>query len=143
MRRPYLSLIVLICTFAFLNVARAQSAFPEPDVDGVVAQAYNLKNTLIVSTTEKTLYREGDGVAVALTHIIGQATVSDQQIERICSILETAFTYPQLIVNPRNRNPDVTLLLLESAKLRSSNPIVRDKLDVLRSHLISVYKKDK
>ncbi|WP_353073135.1 hypothetical protein [Tunturiibacter gelidiferens] len=132
----------MICSAAFSNMALGQSTAPESDMDGVVAQAYDLKNTLTISTTEKTIYREGDGVAVALTHIIGHAMVNDQQIERICSILETAFRYPQLIVNPRNRNPDVSLLLLESARLRSSNPIVKDKIDVLKSHLISIYKKD-
>jgi hypothetical protein len=122
-------------------MALGQSAFPEPDMDGVIAQAYDLKNVLIVSTTEKTIYRGGDEVAVVLAHIIGQTTVNDQQIERICAMLETAFSYPKLIVNPKNRNPDVSLLLLGSGKLHTSNPAVRNKISVLQSHLMNLYEK--
>jgi hypothetical protein len=121
-------------------VAGGQSAAPENDTTGVIAQAYDLKNVLIASTTEKTLYREGDGVAVALAHIIGQATVNAQQIERICSLIETAFSYPQLIVSSKNSKPDVSLLLLESSKFRTSDRAMQDKISALQSHLMTLYK---
>jgi hypothetical protein len=83
----------------------------------------------------------GDEVAVALVHIIGPSTVSDSQIERICNLLDDAFRFPDLIEKPRDRNPDVSLLLLESSRLHANNPVVRDKISALQNHLMSLYKK--
>jgi hypothetical protein len=140
LRQTYLNLTLLICSLAFSNVARGQSAVPENDIDGVIAQAYDLKNVLIVSVTQKTLYREGDGVAVALAHIVGQGAVNDQRIGSICSLIETAFSYPQLIVNPKNSKPDVSLLLLGSSRFSTSDPAVRNKISALQSHLMTFYK---
>jgi hypothetical protein len=104
-------------------------------------EAYDLKNSLIYSTTEKRLSRGGDGIAVALAHIIGQSTVSDPQIERICALLDSAFRWPQLIENATDRKPDVSLLLLESSRLRTNNSAVRDKISALQSRLMTLNKK--
>jgi hypothetical protein len=133
-------LIVFFFSLILVNAARGQSTVVEPDIDGAVTQAFDLNATPLFSTTEKILNRGGDGVAVTLIHIIGQSTVSDQQIERICSILETAFRYPQLIVNLKDRTPDVSLLLLQSDKLRTNDPGVRNKVLSVRSHLMGLYK---
>jgi hypothetical protein len=57
------------------------------------------------------------------------------------SLLDIAFQFPVLIEKPRDRNPDVSLLLLESSRLRTNNPAVRDKLSALQSHLMTLYKK--
>ncbi len=82
----------------------------------------------------------GDEVAVALVHIIGSSSVTDEEIKRICNLLDEAFTVPDIIVNPLNRHPDVSLLLLDSSRLRTNNPAVRAKISALQSHLISLYK---
>lgn len=129
---------MVIYSLVFSNVAFGQST--ASDMQQVVLEAYDLKNVVIFSTTEKRLNRGGDGVAVALAHIIGQSTVSDSQIERICTILDSAFRWPQLIETPVDRNADVSLLLLESRRLHTNDPAVREKISVLRSHLISLYK---
>jgi hypothetical protein len=137
--------LVLICSLAFSRVTHGQSGANNLDsatnLNNLVREVYDLKSTILMfSVTQKTLNRGGDAVGVDLAHIIGQSTVSDQQIERICLILEEAFRWPQLIENTTDRKPDVSLLLLDSSRLRTNNPAARDKISAVRSHLISLYK---
>jgi hypothetical protein len=155
----YLYSLILVGSLASSIVARGQQLSPEAldkyakemdarggqspsdDLHNVVKGVYEPDNYMSYSTSDKLIRRGGDEVAVALAHIIGPSTVSDSKIERVCAILETAFSYPQLIVNPKNRKPDVSLLLLESGRLHTNNPAVRDKISALQSHLMSLYKK--
>jgi hypothetical protein len=153
-----LYLLILIGLLASSIVVRGQQMTPEAldkyakqmearggqslsdDLQNVVKEVYEPDNYLSYSTLDKLIRRGGDEAAVALAHIIGPSMVSDSKIERVCAILETAFSYPQLIVNPKNRRPDVSLLLLESARLRTNNPGVRAKISALQSHLMTLYK---
>lgn len=142
MRSLRLALVILIIPFVFGSFAHCQSVVPEPDIDGVVREAYDVSSQfLIYSTTQKAFIRGGDGVAVVLTHLIGQVKANDLQIERVCSIIEISFSHPDFIVNPKNRTPDVSLLLLESTRMRSKDPVVQGKLATIESHLLSLYKK--
>jgi hypothetical protein len=155
----YLYSLLLIASLASSVVARGQQLSPEAldkyakeveakggqslsdDLQNVVNEVYEPDNYLSYSTSDKLIRRGGDEVAVSLAHIIGPSMVSDSKIERVCAILETAFSSPQLIVNPKNRRPDVSLLLLESSRLHTNNPVVRDKISALQNHLMSLYKK--
>jgi hypothetical protein len=155
----YLHLLILVGLLASSIVVRGQQMTPEAldkyakemkarggqslsdDLRNVVKEVYEPDNYLSYSTSDKLIRRGGDEVAVALAHIIGPLMVSDSKVERVCVILETAFSSPQLIVNPKNRKPDVSLLLLESSRLGTNNPALRDKISALQSHLMSLYKK--
>jgi hypothetical protein len=120
--------------------ARGGQPLPEA-VHNVAKAVYETENFIWDSGSDKVIHRGGDEVAVALVHIIGSSSVTDLEIERICNLLDSAFQFPGLIENPRDRNPDVSLLLLESSRLRTNNPAVRDKISALQNHLMSLYKK--
>jgi hypothetical protein len=155
----YLYSLILVGSLAFSVVARGQQLTPEAldkyakemDARGgqslstvlqdVVKQVYEPDNYIIYSTSDKMIHRGGDEVAVALIHIIGRSTVSDSKIERICDLLDSAFRFPDLIEKPRDSNPDVSLLLLESSRLRTKDPALRNKISALQSHLMNSYKK--
>jgi hypothetical protein len=119
--------------------ARGGQSLPD-DVHNVAKAVYEADNFIWDSGSDKVIHRGGDEVAVALVHIIGSSVVTDLEIERICILLYDAFKVPDIIVNPRDRHPDVSLLLLESSKLHTNNPTVRDKISTLQSHLINLYK---
>lgn len=151
--------LILVGSLASSIVARGQQLTPDAldkyakEVEGrggqslstvlqdVVKEVYEPDNYIIYSTSDKLIHRGGDEVAVALVHIIGPSKVSDSKIERVCDLLDSAFRFPNLIEKPRDRNPDVSLLLLESSKLRTNNPSVRAKISALQSHLMRLYKK--
>jgi hypothetical protein len=109
----YLYSLILVGSLASSIVARGQQLSPEAldkyakevearggqssdDLQNVVKGVYEPDTYMSYSTSEKLIRRGGDEVAVALAHIVGPATVSDSKIERVCAILETAFSYPQL-----------------------------------------------
>lgn len=155
----YLCLLLLIASLASSVVARGQQMSPEAldkyakemearggqslsaGLQNVVKGVYESDNYIMDSGSEKLIHRGGDEVAVALVHVIGPSLVTDLEIERICNLLDNAFRFPNLIEKPRDRNPDVSLLLLESSRLRTNNPAVRDKISALQSHLMNLYKK--
>jgi len=120
--------------------ARGGQSLPEA-VQNVAKAVYETDHFIWDSGSDKVIHRGGDEVAVALVHIIGSSSVTDLEIERICNLLDEAFRVPAIIEKPRDRNPDVSLLLLESNKLRTNNPAVRDKISAVQSHLMSLYKK--
>lgn len=154
----YLRLVLLV-SLASSVVGRGQQMTPEAldkwakemearggqplseAVQNVVKGVYESDQVIWDSVSVKMIQRGGDEVAVALVHVIGSSSVTDLGIERICSLLDIAFQFPVLIEKPRDRNPDVSLLLLESSRLRTNNPAVRDKLSALQSHLMALYKK--
>jgi hypothetical protein len=109
------------------------------DVQNVVKVAYTSDQLLWDSGSDKLTHRGGDEVAVALVHVIGPSPVTDLGIERICYLLNEAFRFPDLIEKPRDRHPDVSLLLLESGKLRTNNPELQGRVSALRSQLLSLY----
>ena len=155
----YLYSLILVGSLTSSIVARGQQLTPEAlektakeaDARGgqslatvlqnVVKEIYEPDNYIVYSTSDKLIHRGGDEVAVALIHIIGPSTVSDSKIERICDLLDSAFRFPDLIEKPGDRNPDVSLLLLESDRLRTNNPVLRGKVSAVQSHLMSLYKK--
>ena len=154
----YLYSLILVGSIASSIAARGQQLSPEAldkyakemDARGgqslstvlqdVVREVYEPGNYVISSTSDKSIYRGGDEVAVALVHLIGPSMVSDSKIERVCYLLDNAFRFPDLIEKPRDRNPDVSLLLLESSRLRTNNPAMRTKISALQSHLMTLYK---
>jgi hypothetical protein len=126
--------------YAKESAARGGQSLSE-DVQNVVKVAYASDQFMWDSGSDKVTHRGGDEVAVALVHVIGPSPVTDLGIERICNLLNEAFRFPDLIEKPRDRNPDVSLLLLESSRLRTNNPALREKISTLQSHLMIFYKK--
>jgi hypothetical protein len=108
-------------------------------LQNVVKGVYESDNYITDSGSGKLIHRGGDEVAVALVHVIGPSSVTDLEIERICNLLDEAFRFPALIEKPRDRHPDVSLLLLESSRLRTNNPDLQAKVSALRSHLVGLY----
>ena len=108
-------------------------------VQNVVKGVYESDQIIWDSASVKMIQRGGDEVAVALVHVIGSSSVTDLGIERICILLDSAFQFPVLIEKPRDRNPDVSLLLLESSRLRTNNAALQEKVSTLRSYLVGLY----
>ena len=108
-------------------------------VQNVVKAVYDSDQVIWDSSSIKVVQRGGDEVAVALVHIIGSSSVTDLEIERICNLLDEAFRVPAIIEKPRDRNPEVSLLLLESSRLRTNNLDLQAKISALRSHLVGLY----
>jgi hypothetical protein len=161
----YLRLVLLV-SLASSVVARGQQQQPQPQpqqqqldapdkyakemearggqplseaIQNVVKAVYDSDQVIWDSSSIKVVQRGGDEVAVALVHVIGSSPVTDLGIERICSLLYGAFQFPSLIEKPRDRNPEVSLLLLESSRLRTNNLDLQAKISALRSHLVGLY----
>src|SRR5437879_8655861 len=77
---------------------------------------------------EKAFNRSGDVVAVAIVKTIPENELtSPATVKEILSILHSAFACPsRCIAAPDNRQPTVTLLLLEHLRTRASGPIQAD-----------------
>ena len=158
--RKYLCLLMLVWPLA-LNVARGQTPDERAQFDHInqlakEAEAKGLTTSDFIPDAVKGIYepdstvvwdspslklfhRGGDEVAVALAHLVGPSKVGDSKIERICELIDASFQSPNLIEKPKNRNPDVSLLLLGSDRLNTSNPALRDKIAALRTRLLSRY----
>jgi len=74
---------------------------------------------------EKAFNRSGDLVAVAIVKTIPEsALTSPTTVKEILGILHSAFACPsRCIAAPDNRQPNVTMLLLEHLRTRSSGPM--------------------
>jgi hypothetical protein len=74
---------------------------------------------------EKAFNRSGDLVAVAIVKTIPEAELtSATTVKEILGILHSAFACPsRCITAPDNRQPNVTMLLLEHLRTRSSGPV--------------------
>ena len=134
------AVLVLLALVVFCGrSSQAQNNISE--LEKTVSEAYDLGSLGIgYSTTQKYLTRGGDEVAVLLVHLISRSTPNDQQIERICVIIDYAFRAPQLITETRDRKPDVALLLLDSERTRTNDPSIRNTVSTLKSRLLSLYK---
>jgi hypothetical protein len=74
---------------------------------------------------EKFFNRSGDLVAVAIVKTVPESELtSPTTVKEILGILHSAFAYPsRCIAAPDNRQPNVTMLLLEHLRTRSSGPV--------------------
>jgi hypothetical protein len=74
---------------------------------------------------EKAFNRSGDLVAVAIVKTIPESELtSPTTVKEILGILHSAFACPsRCIAAPDNRQPNVTMLLLEHLRTRSSGPV--------------------
>jgi hypothetical protein len=74
---------------------------------------------------EKAFNRSGDLVAVAIVKTIPESELtSPTKVKEILGILHSAFACPsRCIAAPDNRQPNVTMLLLEHLRSRSSGPV--------------------
>ena len=74
---------------------------------------------------EKAFNRSGDLVAVAIVKTIPESELpSPTTVKEILGILHSAFACPsRCIAAPDNRLPNVTMLLLEHLRTRSSGPV--------------------
>ena len=74
---------------------------------------------------EKAFNRSGDLVAVAIVKTIPESELtSPTTVKEILGILHSAFACPsRCIAAPDNRQPNVTMLLLEHLRARSTGPV--------------------
>lgn len=74
---------------------------------------------------EKAFDRSGDLVAVAIVKTIPESELTSPiTVKEILGILHSAFACPSpCIAAPDNRQPNVTMLLLEHLRTRSSGPV--------------------
>ncbi len=82
------------------------------------------------SAGDKRLARMGDGVAVGLIKIVGWDGMKDpERVKQLLPILLKGFSQPRFIVKEDDKNPAVTLLLLDYLKQNSTDGDVRRRID--------------
>jgi hypothetical protein len=103
------------------------------DVEGAIARL--LSYPAYTSIDEKILNRAGDLAALVVTRTVSLKEMdSPGKSEQIFLILHMAFAAPQLIVPPENRNPSISMLLLDHLdhveRLRGSNGVENIRFEI-------------
>jgi hypothetical protein len=82
------------------------------------------------SFSQRQLVRLGDGISIALTKILDEQQMLDPEtLGAILPMIREAFSQPELIVIKANRQPQITLLLLDHIRQKASEARVRDQID--------------
>jgi|SRR6266852_9298808 len=82
------------------------------------------------SAGDKRLARMGDGVAVGLIKIVGWDGMKDpERVKQLLPILLKGFSQPRFIVKEDDKNPAVTLLLLDYLKQNTTDGNVRKRIE--------------
>ncbi len=108
-------------------------AKPDPYSLSVLRFELKMQSTgLRVNTTwgDKYLARMGDGVAVGLIKIVGWDGMKDpERVKQLLPILLKGFSQPRFIVKEDDKNPAVTLLLLDYLKQNTTDGNVRKRIE--------------
>ena len=81
----------------------------------------------------KRLARMGDGVAVGLIKIVGWDGMKDpERVKELLPIILKGFSEPRFIVKEDDKNPAVTLLLLDYLKQNTTDRNLLDRIEETR-----------
>ncbi len=82
---------------------------------------------------QKYLARMGDGVAVGLIKIVGWDGMKDpERVKELLPIILKGFSEPRFIVKEDDKNPAVTLLLLDYLKQNTTDRNLLDRIEETR-----------
>jgi len=87
---------------------------------------------------DKQMRRAGDSTAVALTRVLSDRELSNDQIEDAIYILNTAFSDPNSIENLSDREPATTLFVLRYLDLCTRDSGLKAKIADARRHITDV-----
>lgn len=108
-------LLPLVLIF-LVSVSRTQERVGDPDDSypmGAVKTYLQLPARSTIGYLDRALYRTGDRTAVALLKILPKEKLLDSEnIKRYLPILETAFSVPDEVQTPEDREPDVAFFVL-------------------------------
>jgi hypothetical protein len=104
----------------------------------------NSEPTAMNGVMAKQLTRMGDSAASTMADIIGQQVVDRTKLEKVLSILRSAFERPSIITNSTDRNPVATFALLNHLRQDPSwdAPTVAE-IDSARQFVIAALKNSK
>jgi hypothetical protein len=95
-----------------------------------------LKMGEVSSWSMKALYWNGDGVSIAVLKIVNGSELSAADpnlVGAYLTMIQYAFSQPELISLAENKDPRVTLVLLDYLRTRVKDPQLLDRIEQLRS----------
>lgn len=108
--------VMVACLMAlnFAVVPSSQTSNPDPYSIGIVSGALRMQSTGVFTTwTGKNMVRLGDDVSVAILKIYPEKDLaSPKTVESFLPLIREAFSEPQFISLDVNKEPQVTMLLL-------------------------------
>lgn len=122
---------VALCCFALSGAAFAQQ--PGRTLEQTIEKY--LFGGYVDGQGVKQMRRAGDSAAVALSRVLSDRELSNDQIECAASILDSAFSEPGWIENPSDREPRTTLLILRYLDLCAQGPPLKAKIAEVRRHV--------
>jgi hypothetical protein len=83
----------------------------------------------------KQIRRGGDSSAVAVTKVVSDRVLNDDQIEDALYILDMAFSDPGLIESPPDWDPKTALFVLRYLDLSTHDAALKAKIEQTRKHV--------
>ena len=87
----------------------------------------------------KEMRRGGDATAVALTKVIGEKNLGDNEVERALDILQAAFSDLSWVSDPADREPRTALFVLQCLDKPGRDPALRQKIAITKKALTDAY----
>jgi hypothetical protein len=120
-------LLLVCCALLTLIVSSGgQSGEADPYSLNIVKFELQMRaggRKVIHSFSQKSLFRLGDGVSIAILKILDDSALTNPETVRdLLPIVRDAFAAPQFISIAANKTPKVTLFLLNYLRLKVSDP---------------------
>ena len=108
--------IVLFLMALFLTRPASTQISSNVDAEHVVRAILESPKPGITYTglEEKQLSRMGDSAAVAVTKVLSGKQVSSRDVDRVLLVIRLAFSAPELIQSPVDREPRTSLFILKA-----------------------------
>jgi hypothetical protein len=129
--------IVLFCCLSQVVIAAQTTPSNEDYSVSLVRNLMQYPANLGSGFTEKQLNRLGDRISIGLIKALDEKDFKNPAvIKSIMPLISQAFSYPQLISIPEDRNPKVTLFLLKNIEGNISDTELKQQITTL-SHSLS------
>jgi hypothetical protein len=124
-------MVVLLAAVPLIPLLNAQAeGSDDPYSLGMVSFELKMNSggrRMIHSWSQKRLVQLGDGVSIALLKILGPDELKNPaRVKEYTPIIRTCFTQPELISLETNRNPRITLFLLDHLRQDIQDPATQE-----------------
>jgi hypothetical protein len=118
---------ICFATLVFAASLDGQSEEADPYSISFVQKAMKLHaQGIAFSAVEKNIPRRGDQISIALLKILSDAQLSDSKtIEALLPLIRQSFSDPRLISTEVDKDPKVTLFLLNYLRRQTSDPRIQ------------------
>lgn len=124
--------LIVMCLMALMAamLPSSQSEKDDPYSVGTVRAALREQSTGVFNSwTQKYLDRLGDGASIAILKGLSERELLDPQtLKSLLPIIHDAFSEPQFISLDLNKQPQITILLLNHLLSRAANPAERQEI---------------